>query len=291
MDRKISDLYDEYLHTPMGRRNFLHKLTVLTGSAAAATSALSLLESNQAHAAQVPEGDPRLSISTITYPGAAGDVSAYQVRPVGMEKLPAVIVIHANRGLWPHFKDVARKMALGGFLVIAPDMLSRAGGTPQSENSRSPEGDAALAALAKLNSADLEKDLVAAVSFLKSHPQSTGKVGSIGFCWGGGHSLSLAVNSPDLDAAVAFYGSPPKSGYEKISAPILGNYAADDPRLVASLPDFISNMEKNEKAYELYIYPGTKHAFNQDNRPDRYAKESADLAWSRTLAFYNKHLS
>ena len=291
MDREIADLYDEYLHTPMGRRSFMHRLTVMTGSVAAATAALSMLESNQAHADQVPESDPRLSVSNITYPGAAGDVKAYKVRPTGITgKLPAVIVIHANRGLWPHFKDIARRMALNGFLALAPDMLSRAGGTPMGE-SRGPEGDAALAELAKISSQDIDKDLVAAVDFLKAYSETTGKVGSIGFCWGGGHSLSLAVDSAKLDAAVAFYGAPPESGYEKINAPILGNYAADDPRLVASLPGFVSNMEKNQKPYELYIYPGTKHAFNQDNRPDRYNKEMADLAWSRTISFFKKHLT
>lgn len=290
MDRKISDLYDEYLHTPMGRRSFLQRLTVLTGSAAAASAALTSLEGNQAFAAQVEEDDPRLDIADITYPGPAGDVKAYKARPRGTGRLPAVIVIHANRGLWPHFKDVARKMALEGFLVIAPDMLSRAGGTPASGNSRGPEGDAALEKLAGIASTDVEADLVAAVDFLKSHPESSGKVGSIGFCWGGGHSLSLAVNSPRLDAAVAYYGSPPESGYEKIQAPILGNYAADDARLINSLPDYIKNMEEHDKTYELYIYPNTRHAFNQDNRPDRYDPEAAELAWNRTLDFYRRNL-
>jgi carboxymethylenebutenolidase len=290
MDRNISDLYDEYLHTPMGRRNFMHKLTLLTGSVAAASAALSLLEGNQAVAAQVEENDPRIRTSMITYPGADGEVKAYMAQPVGAGKLPAIIVMHANRGLWPHFKDVTRKVALGGFLAIAPDMLSRAGGTPEGE-SRGAEGDEALANLAKIDSKDIENDYVAAVNFLKNHNDTTGKVGSIGFCWGGGHSLSLAVNSPDLGAAVAYYGAPPKSGYEKIRAPLLGNYAADDARLVNSLPEFISNMEKNSKPYELYIYPGTKHAFNQDNRPDRYNPEAANLAWDRTLSFYKKHLS
>jgi carboxymethylenebutenolidase len=290
MDREIADLYDEYLHTPMGRRNFMQKLTKLTGSAAAASVALSIMESNQAIAAQVDENDSRLSTSIITYPGAAGDVKAYLARPKGSEKLPAIIVMHANRGLWPHFMDVARKIALNGYFTIAPDMLSRAGGTP-SGDSRGPEGDEALANLAKLDTADIEKDYVAAVNFLKNHKDTTGKVGSIGFCWGGGHSLSLAVNSPDLGAAVAYYGAPPKSGYENIKAPILGNYAADDPRLVNSLPDFISNMEKNSKTYELYIYPGTKHAFNQDNRPDRYNSQAANLAWDRTINFFKYTLS
>ncbi len=291
MDREISDLYDEYLHTPMGRRNFMHRLTVLTGSAAAATAALSLLEGNQAVAAMVDENDPRLSTGMINYPGGAGDVKAYMARPKGAEKLPAIIVMHANRGLWPHFKDVTRKVALSGFVAIAPDMLSRAGGTPDGENSRGSEGDEALANLAKIDSGDIERDYVAAVDFLKNHNETTGKVGSVGFCWGGGHSLSLAVNSPDLGAAVAYYGSPPKSGYENIRAPVLGNYAADDPRLIASLPDFISNMEKNAKPYELYIYPGTKHAFNQDNRPDRYNPEAANLAWERTINFFKLNLA
>ncbi len=291
MDHEIADLYDEYLHTPMGRRNFMHRLTVLTGSAAAATAALSLLEGNQAVAAMVDENDPRLSTGMINYPGGAGDVKAYMARPKGAEKLPAIIVMHANRGLWPHFKDVTRKVALSGFVAIAPDMLSRAGGTPDGENSRGPEGDEALANLAKIDSGDIERDYVAAVDFLKNHNETTGKVGSAGFCWGGGHSLSLAVNSPDLGAAVAYYGSPPKSGYENIRAPVLGNYAADDPRLIASLPDFISNMEKNAKPYELYIYPGTKHAFNQDNRPDRYNPEAANLAWERTINFFKLNLA
>lgn len=291
MDRKISELYDEYLHTPMGRRRFMQRLTLLTGSAAAATSALSLLEGNQALAAQIAEDDTRLSTGTITYPGATGPISAYKARPAGTGRLPAVIVVHANRGLWPHFKDVARKTALGGYLVIAPDLLSPAGGTPESGDSRGPEGDAALERLAGIPAPDVEKNLVAAVDFLKGHPESTGAVGAIGFCWGGGHVLSLAVNAPGLDAAVAYYGSPPESGYENINAHILGNYAADDPRLVQALPGFIAQMEEHGKPYELYIYPGTQHAFNQDNRPDRYNKAAADLAWNRTMSFFGKHLS
>lgn len=200
-------------------------------------------------------------------------------------------MIHANRGLWPHFKDVARKLALGGYLALAPDMLSPAGGTPEQGESRGPEGDAALEALSKIPSADVESNLVAAVNFLKSHPESTGKVGAIGFCWGGGHALSLAVNTPDLDAAVAYYGSQPQDGFAKIEAPMLLHYAADDPRLVKGIPPFVEQMEAHDKAYELYIYPGTRHAFNQDNRPDRYNAEAANLAWSRTLDFFAGHLA
>ncbi|NCF50910.1 dienelactone hydrolase family protein [Gammaproteobacteria bacterium] len=291
MDREISDLYDEYLHTTMGRRIFLQRLTVLAGGTTAAAAALTMLEGNTAQAAQVPEDDPTIDAEVITYPGATGEIKAYKVRPAGAGQLPAVIVIHANRGLWPHFKDVARKLALGGYLALAPDMLSPAGGTPEQGESRGPEGDAALEALSKIPSADVESNLVAAVNFLKSHPESTGKVGAIGFCWGGGHALSLAVNTPDLDAAVAYYGSQPQDGFAKIEAPMLLHYAADDPRLVKGIPPFVEQMEAHDKAYELYIYPGTRHAFNQDNRPDRYNAEAANLAWSRTLDFFAGHLA
>lgn len=290
MDSRISELHDEYLHTNMGRREFLNRLAILTGGTVAAYATLALIEGKSAMADLTPENDERLSIEMITYPGASGNqVSAYKARPKGTEKLPAVIVIHANRGLWQHFKDVARRMALEGYIVIAPDLLSRSGGTPAGD-SRGPEGDAALETLAKIPSADLDADLVKAVEYLKSSPETTGKVGVIGFCWGGGHVLSLAVNSPVLDAAVSFYGEQPDSGYEKIHANILMNYAENDPRLTAGLPGFEEKMKANNKPYELYVYPGTQHAFHQDDRPDRYVKEAAELAWSRSVEFFGKNL-
>ena len=290
MDSRISELHDEYLHTNMGRREFLNRLAVLTGGTVAAYATLALIEGKSAMADLTPENDERLSIEMITYPGASGNqVSAYKARPKGTEKLPAVIVIHANRGLWQHFKDVARRMALEGYIVIAPDLLSRSGGTPAGD-SRGPEGDAALETLAKIPSADLDADLVKAVEYLKSSPETTGKVGVIGFCWGGGHVLSLAVNSPVLDAAVSFYGEQPDSGYEKIHANILMNYAENDPRLTAGLPGFEEKMKANNKPYELYVYPGTQHAFHQDDRPDRYVKEAAELAWKRSVEFFGKNL-
>ena len=291
MDRKIADLYDEYLHTPMGRRVFMQRLTALAGSATAASATLALLEVDTAEAAQVAEDDPAIQASMVTYPGATGPIKAYKVRPAGAGKLPAVIVIHANRGLWPHFRDVARKVALGGYLVIAPDMVSPAGGTPAGDNSRSPEGDAALEKLAGIAASDIQANLVAAVKFLKTHAESTGKVGAVGFCWGGGHVLNLAISASDLDAGVAYYGSQPQEGIDKINAPLLLHYAADDRRLVQGIPNFVEQMEANKKTYELYIYPGTRHAFNQDNRPDRYDVEAAYLAWSRTLDFFRTHLA
>ncbi len=290
MDRRIADLYDEYLHTPMGRRNFLKRLTALAGSASAAAAALAILEGHNAEAAQIAEDDPGLVTGTLSYPGATGAIDAYTARPVGAGRLPAVIVIHANRGLWPHFKDVARKLALSGYFAVAPDMLSPAGGTPGTGHSRSPEGDDALKRLAEIPAGDVQANLDAAVDFLKAHPGCSGKVGAVGFCWGGGHVMQLAINSDQLDAGVAYYGSQPEAGYDKIRAPILAHYAADDPRLVNGIPGFVANMEKHGKAYELYIYPGTRHAFNQDNRPDRYDVEAAYLAWGRTLDFFSTHL-
>ncbi len=290
MDSRISELHDEYLHSSMGRREFLNRLAVLTGGTAAAYATLALIEGKSAMADLTPENDERLSIEMVTYPGASGNqVSAYKARPKGTEKLPAVIVLHANRGLWQHFKDVARRVALEGYVVIAPDLLSRSGGTPGGD-SRGPEGDAALEALAKIPRADLEADLVKAVEFLKTNPETTGKVGVIGFCWGGGHVLSLAVNSPLLDAAVSFYGEQPESGYEKINANILMNYAENDPRLTGGLPAFEEKMKANSKPYALYVYPGTQHAFHQDDRPDRYVKDAAELAWSRSSAFFGNNL-
>jgi carboxymethylenebutenolidase len=290
MDSRISELHDEYLHTSMGRREFMNRLVALTGSVAAAYATLALIEGKSAVADLVPENDARLSVETITYPGKGGAViSAYKARPKGTEKLPSVIVIHANRGLWQHFKDVARRVALEGYIAVAPDLLSRDGGTPTGD-SRGPEGDAALERLAKIPDADIEADLVALVDFLKTYPESTGKVGAIGFCWGGGQVLSLAVNSPKLDAAVSYYGDQPERGYEKINAQILMNYAENDPRLNEGLPAFEEKMKANRKPYELYMYPGTQHAFNQDDRPDRYVKDIAELAWSRTTAFFSRHL-
>lgn len=290
MDRRISDLYDEYLHTPMGRRNFLSRLTVLAGSAPAAAAALALLEGETARADQVAEDDPALETGMLTYPGATGEIRAYHAKPAGAGRLPGVIVVHANRGLWPHYRDSARKLALAGYFVIAPDMLSPVGGTPETGDSRGPEGDAALERLAGIPSADIQGNLAAGVAFLAGHPGTTGKVGAVGFCWGGGHVLGLAVNVPELGAAVAYYGSQPEAGFENIAAPILAHYAADDARLVRGIPAFIEQMEKHGKRYELYVYPGTRHAFNSDNRPDRYDVEAAYLAWSRTLEFFGKHL-
>ncbi|MEE9502262.1 MAG: dienelactone hydrolase family protein, partial [Candidatus Aminicenantaceae bacterium] len=204
MDPKIIDLYEEYTNGVLNRREFLKKLAKLAGGTAAALVLLPLIENNYARAQVVSKDDPRLHVENIKYPGETGDVRAHLARPKGDAKLPGVIVIHENRGLNPHTEDVARRVALEGFLAIAPDGLSPLGGTPEDVNE-------ARSLMRKLDSQATIKNYIAAVKYLKTHPQSTGKVGCTGFCWGGGVTNQVAVNCPDLKAAVPFYGRQPAS--------------------------------------------------------------------------------
>jgi carboxymethylenebutenolidase len=243
-----------------------------------------LLEANQAHAALVPPEDARLEASRITYAGATGEVKAYMVRPKGAAKLPAVIVVHENRGLNPHIEDVARRVALEGFVALAPDLLSPMGGTPANE-------DTARDMIGKLDGQQTVQNLVSAVTFLEKHPHGNGKVGVMGFCWGGGMANDLVVNAPDLDAAVVYYGPQPKAAdVGKIKAPLLLHYAGLDTRLNEGIPAFEEALKKANKPYTLYIYEGANHAFNNDTSEARYHKQAAEQAWSRTIAFLKEHL-
>jgi carboxymethylenebutenolidase len=284
MDQKIIDLYDEYTHTPLDRRVFLARLAQLTGSTAAAMALVPLLEANQARAAIVSPEDQRLETSRITYPGATGDIKAYMALPKGAAKLPAVIVIHENRGLNPHIEDVTRRIALEGFLGFAPDLLSPMGGTPTDE-------DVARDMISKLDNPQTVQNLVATVAFLKKQAHSNGKVGVMGFCWGGGMSGALAVNAPDLDAAVVYYGVQPKAAdVGKIEAPLLLHYAGQDARIDEGIPAFEEALKKANKKYTLYMYEGAQHAFNNDTSEARYNKPAAEQAWSRTVAFLKENL-
>ena len=284
MDQKIIDLYDEYTHAPLDRRVFLARLAQLTGSTAAAIALVPLLEASQARAAQVSPEDPRLETSRTTYAGATGDVKAYMARPKGAGKLPAVIVIHENRGLNPHIEDVTRRIALEGFLVLAPDLLSPAGGTPDNE-------DTARDMIGKLDGQQTVQNLVAAVTFLEQHANGNGKVGAVGFCWGGGMVGNLAVNAAALDAGVVYYGPQPKAtDIEKIKAPLLLQYAGQDTRINEGIPAFEEALKKANKIYTIYIYEGAQHAFNNDTSEARYNKSVAEQAWARTVAFFKEHL-
>ena len=277
-------LYDEYTHVTLDRRGFLAKLTTLAGSSAAATAVLSMLENNYAQAALVAADDPRVKAETVTFPSPNGEISGYLVKPAEASgKLPAVVVVHENRGLNPHIQDVARRVALAGFLVLAVDFLSPAGGTPKDE-------DKAREMIGALDPAKAVADGVAAVAYLKSRPDSNGKVGAVGFCWGGGMVNRLAVNAPDLTAAVAYYGpQPDPKDVPRIKAQLMLHYAGKDERINAGIAAYETALKAANIPYTLFIYEGVDHAFNNDTNAARYNKEAADLAWGRTVAFLKKN--
>lgn len=284
MNPEISDLTSQYLQKRIGRREFVKKLSVLAGGTLAANTLLSLIERNHAAAAIVSADDSRLDTDYITYPGETGEIRAYLARPKGSAKLPGVIVIHENKGLNPHIEDVNRRIALEGFLAIAPDALSTLGGTPKDPN----EGRALIK---KLDKQSTLNNYAAAAKYLKTHAMSTGKVGVVGFCWGGAMANQLAVNVPDLNAAVPYYGRQPVSeDVSRIKAPLLLHYGGLDERINKGIPSFEAALKKEAVDYSLYIYPGAKHAFNNDTNPERYNKEAAQLAWKRTIAFLSEKL-
>lgn len=278
--------YDEYTHLSLDRRRFMETLTALAGSAAAAATIVPLLAASTARAETVAETDNRIVGEDISYPGADGDMKGYLVRPADMTgKLPAVIVIHENRGLNPHIRDVARRMALEGFIALAPDFLSPSGGTPTDE-------DKAREMIGALDAGETNADAVATVAFLEQHAQSTGKVGAIGFCWGGGLVNRLAVNAPDLKAGVAYYGAQAKAeDVPKIKAALLLHYAGLDERINAGIEAYRKALTDNAKDATIYVYDGVNHAFNNDTSAARYDKAAADLAWSRTVEFLKAKLA
>ena len=284
MVEKMMDLYDKYTRQLLDRREFLGRLSVLTGSIAGAIALLSLLENNNANAEVVPKDDPRLYTDQIKYPGATGEVLAYLARPKGDEKIPGVVVIHESRGLVPHIEDVTRRIALEGFLALAPDALTPLGGTPED-----PEKAPAL--IQKLDSQSTLQNYLAAVKYLKTYPGSTGKVGVVGFCWGGGMANLVAVNSPDVLAVVPYYGPQPVSeDVPKIKVSLLLHYAGLDERINKGIPAYEEALKKASIDYKIYMYEGAQHAFNDDTNPARYNKEAAQLAWQRTISFLKEKL-
>jgi carboxymethylenebutenolidase len=282
MDRRIIQLFDDYTHGGMNRRAFLDRLAALAGGAAAATALLPLLENNYAAAQVIPEGDPRITTQTISISGVEG-LTGYLVTPKRGERWPAVIVIHENRGLNPHIKDVARRLGTEGFLTLAPDYLSPLGGTPADE-------DRARELIGSLKPQEALGISRATLTHLKRSSEIA-KVGAVGFCWGGGQVNALAVADPTLDAGVAYYGrQPPADAVQNIKAPLLLHYAERDPGINAGIAAYETALKQAGKTYELHMYPGVDHAFNNDTNAARYDKAAADLAWSRTIAFFRKHL-
>ncbi len=284
MDREARDLYDKYRGNEIDRRQFLEKLAAIAGGVAAAYALLPLLENDMARAAIVPADDTRLMTEPTTFKGETGEIRGYLVRPIGKGKLPGVVVIHENRGLNPHIEDVTRRIALAGFLALAPDALSPMGGSP-------PDPEKAIDMIKNLDMGKTVKNFVAAAAYLKTHPQSTGKVGVVGFCWGGAMANLLAVHSPDIVAAVPYYGRPPQTeDVAKIKASLLLHYAGNDERINKDIPAFKEALTKNNIDYRMYMYEGAEHAFNNDTNSERYNKEAAELAWTRTIDFLNKKL-
>jgi carboxymethylenebutenolidase len=283
MDQRIVDLYDSFTHGVIGRRDFLDRLSGIAGSSAAALALLPLLQNDYARAAIVPPDDTRLAIETVSYDAAGTPIKCYLARGKSKAKRPAVIVIHENRGLNPHIQDVARRITLEGFLALAVDMLSPLGGTPGDE-------DKGREMIGTLNAGETAQRIAAAVPYLEKHPDSNGKVGAVGFCWGGGMVNRIAVLSPNLKASVAYYGAqPPAAQVPSIKASLLLHYAGLDSRINAGIPAYETALKAAGKRHEVHVYPNVNHAFNNDTS-GRYDKPAADLAWSRTITFFKDNL-
>lgn len=266
------------------RRRFLRRLAILTGSMSTALALLPTMKGNAFFSLPsiVPMGP--ISESMVEYNGVKGKMKAFLAKPNTDSKFPAVIVIHENRGLVPHIKEVTRRMAQEGFLSLAPDALSPVGGTPEDISN---VGEL----FAKLDGEETTQNFVAAVAYLKTHPNSTGKVGCTGFCWGGAMTNQVALNSEDLDAAAPYYGRQPDvDDVKKIKAPVLAHYAENDERINAGISAFEEALKAAGKDYQIFIYPGTGHGFNNDTNPGRYHAEAAKLAWDRTIEFFKDKL-
>jgi carboxymethylenebutenolidase len=277
-------LFDDYTHLSLDRRKFMDNLAKMAGSMTAAVSIAGLMAADAKAQGLSAEDDARLDISEVTYPGAKGEMKGYLAVPKAAGPFPAVIVVHENRGLNAHIKDVARRMALEGFVALAPDYLSDLGGTPANE-------DDARGLFQQLTPEDVAANGVATIAYLQSVPKSTGKVGAIGFCWGGGTVNNLAVASPDLLAAVPYYGGQPRpEDVPKIEARIMAHYGGLDERINAGIPAFEEALKAAGVDHQIFIYEGANHAFNNDTSAARYDKAVADLAWSRTIAFLKETL-
>lgn len=283
MDNKIKQLYEEHREGGTNRRDFLKKLTAYVGSTAAAMAFIPILEEKYADGTLMQTTDSDLFAEFIKYPAETGEMKGYLAMPKEKKKYPAVIVIHENRGLVPHIQDVNRRMAKEGFLALAPDALSPVGGTPEDITN---VGEL----FKKLVPEQTTKNFVAAVQYLKTHPNSNGKVGCTGFCWGGAMTNQVAVNSPDLKAAVPYYGMQPTPvDVARIKASVMAHYAETDERINNGIPAFEEALKKAGIDFQIFSYPGTGHGFNNDTG-QRYNEEAAKLAWKRTVDFFKAKL-
>jgi carboxymethylenebutenolidase len=284
MDQKIINLFDEYTHKPLTREVFIQRLIKLTGSTAAAMSVLPLLEVNYAHAETLSSQDERLETERITYQGDRTEMRGYLARPKGRKKLGGVVVIHENRGLNPHIEDVTRRMALEGFVALAPDALSPLGGTPE-------DADKARDMFQQLDAGKTITNFARAFNYLGSRKDCNEKFGCIGFCWGGAMANNLAVNVPELLVAIPFYGRQPAiADVPKINATLQLHYAEMDERINAGIAAYEEALKNAGKEYEIFMYKGAQHAFHNDTAPTRYNEQAAKLAWKRAVDLLNKKL-
>ena len=284
--QEVLKLFDGYVHGMLDRREFIDGAAKYAVGGFSAAAMLEALRPNYAMAQQVAKNDPRLKTETVEYasPKGNGTVKGYLARPAkAAGKLPAIVVIHENRGLNPHIEDIARRLALEGYLAFAPDALTPLGGYPGDE-------EKAVQLFGTLDPAKRLEDLTAGAEYVKTHAESNGRLGTVGFCFGGGICNIFAVRMPDLLASVPFYGAQPAAAdVPKIKAPLQIHYAGLDDRINAGWPAFEAALKANNKSYEAYIYPNVNHGFNNDTTPS-YDEAAAKLAWQRTLAFFAKHV-
>lgn len=283
MDQKIISLYDEFTHGSIGRKDFMKRLAVLTGSTALALTVLPLLENNYVAAATMQ--DESITVENITYEGVEGDMKAVLAMPKGAKKLGSVLVIHENRGLNPHIIEVTKRVAAAGFIALGVDALSPLGGTPTDE-------DKGREMIGKLDPVKNLQNYLKGLEYLRTHKAGNGKVGCVGFCWGGGMANQLAVHDPKLQAAVAYYGSQAKAeDVPKIKASLMLHYGGLDERINAGIPVYEAALKANNIDYKIFIYEGVNHAFNNDTSPTRYNEAAAKLAWERTTGLFKRLLS
>ena len=284
--QEVFDLYDDYAHNRVNRREFVQKLSAYAVGGITVTALMSFLMPDYQGAIQVKTDDPRIKSEYINYssPKGGGTIKALLSKPADAnKKLGGIVVVHENRGLNPHIEDVARRAALAGFISIAPDALTPLGGYPGDD-------DKGREMQSKRNRDEMLEDFIAAYEYLKKNKDCNGKVGVVGFCFGGGIANMMAVRIPDLAAAVPFYGGqPPAEEVSKIKAPLLLHYAELDTRINEGWPAYEAALKANNKVYTAYIYPGVNHGFHNDTTP-RYDKAAAELAWKRTIDFFNAQL-
>jgi carboxymethylenebutenolidase len=281
MNQEIINLFDEYTHKPLTRNDFMTRLAKLAGGTAAAIAILPLLEVNYANAMTIAEDDQDIIAEDITYEGDGSTMKAYLAKPKKiLGKIGAVLVIHENRGLNPHIKDVTRRVAKAGYIALGVDALSPLGGTPANE-------DEARGLFAKLDAVKNVNNFVKGFDYLRSIKECNGKTACVGFCWGGGLANQLAVNSPQLNAAVAYYGRQADTvDVPKIKASLMLHYGGLDERVNAGIPAYETALKALGIKHEIFIYEGANHAFNNDTAPTRYNAEVAKLAWERTLRLF-----